>query len=431
MPTLEYRGDYGASVTLASDRTASLTLNGTLPSGPVLVSSAYARIYVSTTQKPYTFQFHVAIDGGYYGDLDYKFSSNDTPVYVDVPITVTALDYYFPVKSISTITVSELGGHGSGVRIRGTVRVFVDYVNVGEPTLPYNVRINGTTAINLEAAHTATLTWSPGSLGAYDQSLTYRIRRYDVTAGTTEYLGTTQNTEYTITAPYTDSRSYYYYVDVITLFYTRSSSTFVSIYTFIQLTAPAFKIGLYNPRPMMLVTLGDGPIGELITLVADGWTPSRQGYPGDKIYLRKNTGYSANTSETVSVTETDQRMRSLATDASVVYNAPVYTNEEIIAGTTIVKAADITELQEILADIRTAYDMDAFTFTPCIAGETSLNLWITHITEIQNCITEIKDYINAWDTSSPNFAIVLPTMIATVGPSAAVLNQLRMLVTML
>lgn len=435
MPTLEYRGDYGSTQHLNTARTTSLTLQGTAPTGAILVQSAYARIYVDTLARPYTYHFNVSIDDGYSGALDYQFAHTDEVVYVNVPISVTALDPYFPCKTISSITVVDTSGHGDRVRIRGTVRVYVEYVTVGYPSLPSNVRINGTTAINLEAGKTATLTWNAGSAGAYDTFAAYRVRCYNVADGTTTQIGTTRELSMDITAPYTDSKSYYYYVDIICLYNSANSNTYVSIYTFIQLTAPTIHGAgtnpVYNPRPMLLVTLGDGPLEEYLTLVASGWTPSRRGYPGDQIYLRRNSSYTGSASETVNITETDERMRSVQTALAVNYAPPVYTNPEIIAGTTIVKAADITELQTILASIRAAYDMPAYTFTPCIAGETSLTLWQTHIAELQACITEIKNYVNAWDTSSPTYAIILPNMITTGGPSAAVMQQLRQIVTML
>lgn len=435
MPTLEYRGDYGTSVTLASARTASLTLNGTAPQNPILVSSAYARIYVSTAAKAYTFQYHIETNSGYYGDKSYKFANNDDPQYIDVPISVTALDPSFPCKTINTITVSETGGHGSSTRIRGLVRIFVEYVIVGAPTTPTNLRIDGETAINLEAEHTATLTWNAAQLGAYDSSLTYRIRRYSVETGTYTVLGYTSNTYYEITAPNDDSKSYYYYVDSYTLYYLITSNLYASIYTFIQITVPTIYGGgmnpVYNPRPMFLLTLGNGPSDGLLALVANGWTASRQGYPGDKVYLMRNSTYQQATTDSVTITETDQLMRSVDKTLAVEYAPPAYTNETVEAGTTIVKAADITELQTALANIRTAYGMSAYTFTACVAGVTQLTLWATHIAEIQACINEIKNYINAWDTASTTFHVILPTMLTAPGPSADVLNQLRQIVTML
>lgn len=435
MPSLTYRGDYGSSMNMTSPRTASLAIDGALPSVPIRVTSAKARIYVSTTNRTRTYKYHVEIDGGYYGDLSYNFASVDNPVYVDVPIVVESLDYDFPCKSISTITCSETGGNGSSTRIRGLVRVIVSYVEVYAPTPPTNLRLNGETAINLEAGTTATLTWDAASIGQYDTFGAYRVRYYDVENQTWTTVGNTQGLSYTITAPYTDSKSYYYYVEILTLEYTRQSATYASIYTFIQLTAPEIRGGgedpVYNPRPMLLVTLGEGPIGEYLTIVSNGWTASRRAFPGDQVYLRRNTAYPAATSETVSLTVTDERMRSVSMNYTVNYAPPVYTNPRITAGDTIVKAADITELQAAMNAIRTAYGMEEYDFTPCVAGVTSLTLWPTHIAELQDCARQIQAAVNAWDTQSPTWAVILPSMITTLGPSADVMNQLRRIVTSL
>ena len=435
MPTLRYKGDYGTSVTLSNARTAALTAEDVIPSYQITVLSAYARIYVSTTARPYTYKYHVAIDGGYTGDLDYNFANVDEPVYVNVPIDVNERDASFPIKTISTITVTETGGHGSSTRIRGTVRVFVEYAYVSSPRLPNDIRINGATSNNVQAGTNATLTWNAGQIGSYDTFLTYTVSRYDRQTDTWTTIGSTTSLSMTITAPYTDSCLYDYYVTMATVYYNSRSSAYAEIYTFIPLTVPTFLNGdnnpVYNPRPMLLVTMGDGPNDEYLTLVASGWTPSRKAYPGEKVYLKRDSSYQAATTESVTVTETDERVRSIDETVSVAYSPPVYTTTEIVAGGTIVKAADITELQEYLADIRESYGMAAFTFTSCVAGVTSLTLWQTHISEIQTCIRQIQTFVNAWDPASVSYALILPTMLTTFGPSAAVINQLRQIITML
>lgn len=368
----------------------------------------------------------------YTGTLSYVFSVVDSPVYVDVPLSLSSPDSAYPLKTIYEMNVVETGGHGSTTRVRGTVRLISEYGYIGQPTAPTNIRINNTTAINLEASHTATLTWSAATIGSYDTFVNYAVIRYSVSEGTYTTVGYTSGLSMTVEAPYTDSKSYYYYVDVITANYTRRSGTFASIYTFIQLTAPTFLGGAgYNPRPTVLVELGEGPVGEYLTLIADGWTPSRQGYPGDHVLLRKDTAYTASASDTVSVRETDERMRTIDTDMPVSYTVPTYTTPDIVAGRTIVRAADITELQMKLATIRAAYGMEEYWFTACLPQETSLTLWPTHIAEIHACIREIQSFINSWDLDSPSWALILPTLITSPGPSAAVMRQLRQIITML
>lgn len=435
MPELVYRGDYGSSVNLTQERTTTVTLDGLLPTTPIVVLSARVRYYLSTTSRPYTYKLRASINGGAYtGSLDYQFSVVDNPVYVDVPLTVTQLDPTFPFATLQTVGIVDAGEHGSSVRVRGLVRVIVEYANVPSPTAPSNLLINGSSAINLEATYPAQLTWTAGAPGTYDQFVSYRVQRYDPLDRTYTALGTTTELSFQIEAPNYDGRSFYFYVEIITAYHVARSSRYASIYTYIPLTPPTTESdgqALYNPRPMLMLTMGNGPQGLPQTIVADGWTPSRKGYPFGHVYLKRNAPYTEDTTETVTVTVTDELVRTATTELSIVYTKPTYTQPAIVAGETVVHAADITELQEQLSAIREAYGMEAFTFTPCVAGETSLTLWRTHLTELQACAVEIKDFINAWDTQSISYAIILPQLIITDGPSAAALNQIRQIVTML
>lgn len=432
MPTLRYKGSYGSSVNLTQPRTAELTAEDEIPTAPIVVLSAYVRVYISTTNKGRTYHYSASIDGGYTGALEYRFASVDNPVYENIPLTVTPQDPAFPIRNITAVTVSETGSYGDSTRIRGTVRVFVEYAYVNAPTAPSNLLLNGQTAINLQADYPAQLTWTAGAAGAYDTFLYYRVMRQDPLDQSITILGTTTETQYMITAPYEDSRSYYYYVQTVCLYRSATAANYASIYTFIPLTEPTFLTpNPYNPRPMVLVQLGDGPRDDLLTLVADGWTQSRRAYPNRKIYLKRNSSYTSAKTETVVVTETDEMVRSITADLDIDYSPAVYTQPSVIAGTTIVKAADITELQEALATIRDGYGMEETEFTPCVSGVTSLELWQTHIAELHDCIREIQTFVNSWDTDSGSYAIILPTLITSFGPSAAVINQLRKIVTML
>ena len=432
MPTLRFKGSYGSSVTLVNPRTADLTAEDTVPSSPIVVLSAYARIYVSTTNRSRRYTYTATINGGYSGTLEYSFAHTDEPVYVDVPLTVTQEDPAFPVKNVTSVTVVESGGYGDSTRIRGTVRVIVEYAHVGYPTAPSNIRLNGQTAINLQADYPAELTWSAGAVGNYDVFSYYQIIRKDPLDNTETVLGTTTSTQYMITAPYEDSRSYYFYVKMYTRYMTALSSTYASIYTFIPLTAPSFLgNNPFNPRPMVLTTLGQGPRSDLLVLVADGWTPSRKAVPESKVYLRRNTAYTGAVFESVNVTETDELVRTVTGTLEISYTPPAYTQPTIVSGGTIVKAADISELQQNLNTIREAYGMTASVFTPCEAGVTSLGLWQTHIAELHQSIKEIQTFVNSWDTQSSSYAIILPNLITSYGPRAAVINQIRQIITML
>ena len=437
MPELVYRGDYGSAARLTQERTTTVTLDGQLPTSPIVVLSARVRYYLDTTALPYTYELLGTINGGAYsGTLEHRFSKVDSPDYVDLPLSVEQLDPNFPFSTLQSVSISETGGHGSSVRVRGLVRVIVEYAYVPSPTPPSNLLINGSSAINLEATYPAQLTWTAGAPGTYDELVEqpYRIKRYDPTTGLYTVLGTTAELSFMIEAPNYDGRSFYFYVEIITAYHVARSSRYASIYTYIPLTPPTTESdgqALYNPRPMLMLTMGNGPQGLPQTIVADGWTPSRKGYPFGHVYLKRNSPYTEDTTETVTVTVTDELVRTATTELSIVYTKPTYTQPAIVAGETVVHAADITELQEQLNAIREAYGMEEYTFTPCVAGETSLTLWRTHLTELQACAVEIKDFINAWDTQSISYAIILPQLITTDGPSAAALNQIRQIVTML
>lgn len=427
MATITYTGDYGSSVNLTSPRTASVSASS-LPPGDVTVVSAYCRFYLSTTAKPITFPLTASINGGAYtGTIDQKFSANDSPVYVNIPLNVTAGDSSFPIKTISSVTISDASDHSSSIRVRGTVKVVVEYVIVGQPTAPYNVKVNGSTNANVQAGTTATLKWSAGSPGSNDTFSAYQIFRYNDDEGYT-YIGSTSALTYTITAPYMDGGTYSYYVDIVCT-YKRSRSSPASIYTWIPLTAPTFLNGgdkqLYNPCPMLLVTLGQGLAGAELTLVAQGWTVSRAALPGEKVYLKKNAAYSSDSDTSITVTETDGLARSLDTTVRIDFDNVDYTDSEIIAGTTIIKAAHITELQNAFDVVRAGYGLNAYIWTACTAQITQTALWSTHIAELQACAREIANFINAWDTESASFHVKLPTLLTSPAPAANVLMQLR------
>lgn len=87
-------------------------------------------------------------------------------------------------------------------------------------------------------------------------------------------------------------------------------------------------------------------------------------------------------------------------------------SETITAGTTI-KASHMTELQTAADILRARAGLAGGSYTPAIAGETSLALWSTQIAEIRSAIDEIGTAHDTWIDINVNC------------PSAAVMNQLR------
>ena len=432
MPEYRYIGDFNGSQRLTNPQTVELSADDIIPSYPITVQRAWARVKTSTTARVYTYQYQVTINGGYAGSLEYQFDNVDNYRYINIPITVTPDDPFFPLRTIDTITVSEVGGHGDSLHVRDNVYVYVEYATVGEPTPPSNPLLNGRIAIDLQASYPAELTWTAGAVGSHDEFFRYEILRFDPLDSSYTLIGNTTNLYYEIVAPYDDGHYYYYYVRLVSRYKSAVTAAHATIYTFIPLTAPTFLTpNPYNPRPMVLTTIGEGPRSDNLSLVANGWTPSRKALPESKIYFKRNSPYSAATSETVVVTETDEMIRTVTGNLSIAYAPISYTQSDVIAGTTIVRAADITELQDALNVIRYGYGMSASVFTACVAGVTSLELWQTHITELHNSIREIQTFVNSWDTQSPTYAVILPSLLYSLGPNAAVINQIRTIITML
>jgi len=430
MPTITYRGDYGASATLSQPRSTAITTEDTLPSVAVNVRSCYARFGFSTSWTQYDFRPRVTLDNGYTGIMDYHFTVGEQVVYVDVPVDVgTGI---FDFSTLTTITVSDESEHSDAIRVRGLVRLYVEYMHVDDPTPPTNVQVNGSTNTSAEAGTSVTLTWNAGVPGNEDEFETYNIYQREGTDGENILIGSSQNTSYTFDVPYVDDKTYYYTVE-IKCKYKRATSAPASIYTWIPLTAPEVlnrATYLYNPRPMLLVTLGQGLAGANLSLISQGWTASRAALPGEKVYLRKNTRFTSAYLDTITLTETDGLVRTLDSDVLILYTPPTFT-DSIDAGTTIIKAQHIIELQQQFDAIRAGYGMESYTWTPCVAGVTPTTYWITHISEFQACAREIANFINSWDPNSPSFHVKLPNFLNSYVPSAAVLNQIRSVLQML
>jgi len=90
-----------------------------------------------------------------------------------------------------------------------------------------------------------------------------------------------------------------------------------------------------------------------------------------------------------------------------------YTDPVLIAGTTNVKAAHMTELQTNINRQREALGYPAYTFTTIRAGYTSLADWTAHVEELRAAIDQIGAEHDAW--------IPIPVNC----PSVMVLLQLR------
>lgn len=93
-----------------------------------------------------------------------------------------------------------------------------------------------------------------------------------------------------------------------------------------------------------------------------------------------------------------------------------YTDPELTARATRIKAAHMTELQANINIMRQAYGYAAYSFTTIQAGYTSLGGWTAHVLEMRAAIDGINPSHEAWLTITEN------------RPSVAVIEQLRRVV---
>lgn len=245
-------------------------------------------------------------------------------------------------------------------------------------------------------AHTPAL--SPG------QSIKYRVRAVDALGAVSSYKES--NTCVKNTAP-----------SKPTVNYPKSSKT------------------IHNSRPRLLVTLGADPEGHTQKIIASGYIPSRADglTSGAKIILRKSAGANPGTIN-YSVKSADKyNEESSAATGSLTYAAPNYTDANLTAGTTRIKAAHINELRTMVNAVRAYYGLAAVVWSETItAGVTKSRGWKTHVIELQQAINDVVTLVNGWDTASTvnrisSFAWITPG----TKPSAEVMNQIRQVIAWL
>ncbi len=244
--------------------------------------------------------------------------------------------------------------------------------------------------------HTPTL--SPG------QSIKYRVRAVDALGAVSDWIESNACVKNTAPA-------------APTVNYPKSSKT------------------IHNSRPRLLVTLGADPEGHTQRLVAGGFTPSRADglSAGAKIVLRRTNSAGSGT-VSYSVKSADQyNEESAAATGSLTYSAPNYTDANLTAGTTRIKAAHMNELRTMVNTVRAYYGLAAVVWAETItAGVTKSRGWKTHVIELQQAINDVVVLVNGWDAvSTVNRIPAMNWVELTEKPNADVMNQLRQVIAWL
>lgn len=73
-----------------------------------------------------------------------------------------------------------------------------------------------------------------------------------------------------------------------------------------------------------------------------------------------------------------------------------FTDAELVAGETHIKAIHMLELQDRVATLRSFYNLSEYRFTAITAGETSLAGWTDHVLEIREAIDEMTQTHDTW-----------------------------------
>lgn len=121
---------------------------------------------------------------------------------------------------------------------------------------------------------------------------------------------------------------------------------------------------IYNSKPRILVTLGVDAEGHTQTINAVGFTPSRNNVASAaKIILRRDSAASAG-AVAFAMTTTDQYGEaSPEVTRSLTYADPNYTDANLTAGTTPIKAAHMTELRDMVENVRAYYGLNTNLFS--------------------------------------------------------------------
>lgn len=99
----------------------------------------------------------------------------------------------------------------------------------------------------------------------------------------------------------------------------------------------------------------------------------------------------------------------------------------LVAGTTLLKAAHMTELQTAINNVRAYYGLAAYGFTPIMAGVTGVAGWSAHVSELRVAIDEVVALVNGWDAANGtnDISLLAWITISENRPAAAIIQQLR------
>lgn len=291
---------------------------------------------------------------------------------------------------------------------------------------------------------TSVLSWS-GAVGGTNASVSgYEVYRATAVDGAYTLLATVNATNLSVNAHATQGSTYFYKIKTLSSpvgFESELSSAHAGLLTNTYPNAPIINAPsaanrvTYNPRPRILATVAGDPNNVSQTVAAAGYAISTTGGQviGKKLLLQKTTALATAGAQSVNVVSSDSLGG--ASDpavASFAYDVAQYTDADIVVGLTPIRAAHINELRAALDNVCDYYGIARTAWaTTVTAGVTSTLGWVSHITEIQDTIKRVANYVNNWDEATGSLDITLPAFLTARSPTASVVMQLREIIKIL
>ena len=359
---------------------------------------------------------------------------NPTIVADNLDISVRTYDVTAPETDGEYYYFCIISHYPHGGNIYGN-RVNVQAGAVIPATTPGNVALSDAKAL---PGQSVTMSWSASTAQDYVQVIGYEVAQSlsPDTVGDVIYTLDANTLQVTVDASSTAGQYYYYRVRAKANWSEGNSawSAPLPLWAILPPAAATLNAGgtIYNPRPRVFAQTGTGEAP--LSSSAPGMNISRTDGLGnnDTVLLQRVNIIPAGESAVISVTVADKFGISTSASVTVTRAVPVWTDDPIVAGVTIVKAAHINELRAALDAICDYYGIARTVWGETVeAGTTPLHNWMGHATELQNTVRRIAGIINDYDPESSANRVILPTMPTPGRASAEIINQLRQIVTML
>ena len=369
-------------------------------------------------------------DGDYMKLSEVTATGTSSSARVTAPSTMGATRWY-KVKTVGQYSTSALSSNAAGITVK-------TYSGVTAPTA---VRLSAAIANPGDAV---TLSWSGAQGGTNTTIGGYEVWRATSESGTYTKLLSVAGTSANVTAHTTQGSSYWYKVLTVSNpagFDSALSAVAVQLLSNTYPDAPIIhrpasaSSKTYNPRPYILVEVGDDPNEVSQTIRASGYDVSDTGALaiGRRVVLRKTTALVAAGAVSGTVYAYDSlEGQSEGSAIGCTFAVMAWTDETLTAGLTPIKAAHINELRSCLDDICDYYGIARTVWAATVTAKVTSTLgWVSHVTEIQNTIIRVANYINDWDAQTGALNVNLPAFITARTPTAAVILQLRELIKLL